>query len=403
MKKILYLTVALVLIISCQTTKRSIFESVKEICDKDNGKLWGVNLYSPVLGIDSVRNIVSNVSDAPKTFPANLPVANSTIELEGKRWTTILWPISGDYKHQIIVLVHEMFHYRQPELGLFPERHPNNSHLSNRDARTLLKLEWNALKRAAELKGKQKKSALSDALSFRALRRQLYKDAAAEECSLEILEGLAEYTGRRIAFPSDKDYLRSLSDLDYLYESDNITRSFAYLSGPLYGLILDQSSYTWRKEINAESDLGSCVQKIYEIELPKDLEEAVQKAKARYDFDSIDVTEESFQRKLEERNTKILKLFAPDNVIKLESSNLSIQFAPDSMVQMEDGGMVIFGGEAFCEWGYVKGHPLKITADWHHVELPRLDTLTVQGDTIVTSGWTLIKKKKTIQKVHPLQ
>lgn len=378
--------------ISCKTTNVSIFESVKEICDKDNGKLWGVNLYSPVIGIDSLRNIVSNVSDAPKTFPANLPVANSTIELDGKRWTTILWPISGDFKHQVIILVHEMFHYRQPELGIWPERNPNNSHLSNRDARTLLKLEWNALKRASTLKGKQKKSALSDALSFRALRRQLYKDSATEECCLEIQEGLAEYTGRRIAFPSNKDFIRNLPDLDYLYESDNLTRSFAYLSGPLYGLILDQSSYPWRKEIKAESDLGSCVQKIYEIELPNDLEAAVQKAKEMYDFDSIDAVEESFQRKLEERNAKILKLFAPKNVIRLESSKLSIQFPPDSMVQMEDGSMVIFGGEAFCEWGYVKGHPLKITGDWHHIELPRLDTLSIKGDTIVTSGWTLIKK-----------
>ena len=380
--------------ISCKTTNVSIIESVKEICDKDNGKLWGVNLYSPVIGIDSLRNIVSNVSDAPKTFPANLPVANSTIELDGKRWTTILWPISGDFKHQVTLLVHEMFHYHQPELGIWPERNPNNSHLSNRDARTLLKLEWNALKRASTLKGKQKKSALSDALSFRALRRQLYKDAATEECCLEIMEGLAEYTGRRIAFPSNKDFIRNLPDLDYLYESDNLTRSFAYLSGPLYGLILDQSSYPWRKEIKAESDLGSCVQKIYEIELPNDLEAAVQKAKEMYDFDSIDAVEESFQRKLEERNAKILKLFAPKNVIRLESSKLSIQFPPDSMVQMEDGGMVIFGGEAFCEWGYVKGHPLKITGDWHHIELPRLDTLSIKGDTIVTSGWTLIKKKQ---------
>ena len=392
MKKGVLLVAVLALLASCGTSDVSIFEHVEKLCNKDNGKLWGVNLYSPVLGVDSLRNIVSNVSDAPKTFPADKPVANSTTELDGKRWTMILWPLSGDQMHQSIILVHEMFHYRQPELGLWQDKDPNNSHLSNRDARTLLKLEWNALKAAASCDGEQKKTALKDALSFRAQRRHLYPDFAAEENSLEIMEGLAEYTGKRIAIPDNKEYLQSLSDLDYLYESDNLTRSFAYLSGPLYGLILDQSAHPWHKEMNSGSDLGSSAMEIYGITLPENLEEAAETAKAKYDFESIDAAEEAFQRKLEERNETLRKLFAPDNVITLECPNLSIQFSPDSMIKMDDGSMVIYGCTAFCDWGSVEGHPLKVTSDWRRIELPRLDTLSFNNDTITTSGWTLIKK-----------
>lgn len=392
MKKGVFLIAVLALLASCGTSDVSIFEHVEKLCNKDNGKLWGVNLYSPVLGVDSLRNIVSNVPDAPKTFPADKPVANSTTELDGKRWTMILWPLSGDQMHQSIILVHEMFHYRQPELGLWQDKDPNNSHLSNRDARTLLKLEWNALKAAASCDGEQKKTALKDALSFRAQRRHLYPDFAAEENSLEIMEGLAEYTGKRIAIPDNKEYLQSLSDLDYLYESDNLTRSFAYLSGPLYGLILDQSAHPWHKEMNSGSDLGSSAMEIYGITLPENLEETVETAKAKYDFESIDAAEEAFQRKLEERNETLRKLFAPDNVITLECPNLSIQFSPDSMIKMDDGSMVIYGCTAFCDWGSVEGHPLKVTADWRRIELPRLDTLSFNNDTITTSGWTLIKK-----------
>lgn len=83
---------------------------------------------------------------------------------------------------------------------------------------------------------------------------------------------------------------------------------------------------------------------------------------------------------------------ALDNVITLECSNLSIQFSPDGMIKMDDGSMVIYGGTAFCDWGSVEGHPLKVTADWRRIELPCLDTLSFKGDTIITSGWTLIKK-----------
>lgn len=397
MKKGVLLIAVLALLASCRTSDVSIFEHVEKLCNKDNGKLWGVNLYSPVLGVDSLRNIVSNVPDAPKTFPAEKPVANSTTELDGKRWTMILWPLSGDQMHQSIILVHEMFHYCQPKLGLWQDKDPNNSHLSSRDARTLLKLEWNALKAAASCDGEQKKTALKDALSFRAQRRHLYPDFAQEENALEVLEGLAEYTGRRIAIPDNKEYLQSLSDLDYLYESDNLTRSFAYLSGPLYGLILDQSAHSWHKEMNSGSDLGSSAMAIYGITLPENLEETVETAKAKYDFESIDAAEEAFQRKLEERNQTLRKLFAPDNVITLECPNLSIQFSPDSMIKMDDGSMVIYGCTAFCDWGSVEGHPLKVTSDWRRIELPRLDTLSFNEDSIITSGWTLIKKNKHLR------
>lgn len=393
MKKILLSLSVFVLLAGCQTADTTIFNHVEKLCNNDNGKLWGLNLYSPVLGIDSLRNVVSNVPDAPQVFPEDMPVANSTTELDGKRWTIVLWPIPGDERAQSILLIHEMFHYRQPELGLAPDRNPNNAHLSNRDARTLLKLEWNALKKAVSSKGERKKAALVDALSFRTWRWHLYPGSVADECALEILEGLSEYTGRRIAFPSDKAYIRDLSYFDYLYELDNLTRSFAYLSGPLYGMVLDQSGYPWQKEMKADSDLGSVVMKSYGIELPEDLETAVETAKVKYGFDEIDEVEQSFQTKKEERDEEIRRMFAPGNVIVLDSPNLSIQFPPNGMIQQEDGSMVIYDGEVYCDWGYVKGHPLKVTGDWRHVELPRLDTLSVRGDTVITSGWTLIKKQ----------
>ena len=220
----------------------------------------------------------------------------------------------------------------------------------------------------------------------------MYPEHVNGECSLEVLEGLAEYTGRRLTFPSDRAFLRSMSDLDRFYTSDNLTRSFAYLSGPLYGLILDQSGHRWQKEMTAASDLGSFVRDIYGIELPENLEKACETARLEYDFASIDDVEEAFDRLREERDAEIRRLFATDNVISLPCASLSIQFPPDGMIQMEDGSMVIYGGEAYCDWGYAVGHPLKVAGDWRHIELPRLDTLSVQGDTVITSGWTLVKK-----------
>jgi len=133
-----------------------VFDRVEKLCNKDGGKIWGINIYSPIIGIDSLRNIISNVQDAPALYPSDMPVANSITEIDGKRWTMVSWPLSGDVQSQNELLIHEMFHYRQPELGLLPTLPPNNAHLSNRVARTLIKLEWNALKSALSSKRQDK-------------------------------------------------------------------------------------------------------------------------------------------------------------------------------------------------------------------------------------------------------
>lgn len=41
----------------------SVFQNIKTICDNDNGKLWGINLYAPILCINKSRNIWSNQKD----------------------------------------------------------------------------------------------------------------------------------------------------------------------------------------------------------------------------------------------------------------------------------------------------------------------------------------------------
>jgi hypothetical protein len=61
MKNGIYL-LALLFMLSCEGEKTSTyftpdkaiqyFKSVKEICDRDNGALWGKNLYGPLMFVD---------------------------------------------------------------------------------------------------------------------------------------------------------------------------------------------------------------------------------------------------------------------------------------------------------------------------------------------------------------
>jgi len=183
----------------------------------------------------------------------------------------------------------------------------------------------------------------------------------------------------------NKKYIADLKDFDYLYTAENITRFFAYLSGALFGLALDQSGMEWHKTVDALSDIGAILSSAYHIVFPENLFEAYEAAKLKYYFTVIDDLEDAYEREQSAREEELRRLFSEDNVIVIECKYLSIQFAPNGLVQQEDGSRLIYGGEAYYDSGYVTGNPFKLSRDWAHIELPKLDTLSVKGDTTITS------------------
>ena len=78
---------------------------------------------------------------------------------------------------------------------------------------------------------------------------------------LELSDGLAEYTGVAVGEP-DQTSARwyAISRLADPSSSQSMVRSFAYTSGPAYGLLLDEERPGWRKELSAHSDLSSLLE-----------------------------------------------------------------------------------------------------------------------------------------------
>ena len=115
---------------SCASFSK-MFNQIKAICDKDNGKLWGINLYAPILCIDKNRNVWSNQQDSQcqlqicgKCFIGKYPddknISNSTMNAFGQKWVTMMLPIPTDTTDRNILFCHEMFHYWQDSLGHVP-------------------------------------------------------------------------------------------------------------------------------------------------------------------------------------------------------------------------------------------------------------------------------------------
>src|SRR5581483_8805890 len=131
----------------------------------------------------------------------------------------------------------ESFHRIAPRLGFGGGHEGGNAHLDTMEGRYWMRLEWRAL--AAALRGDP--GAVQDALAFRARRRQLFPNAAAEERDLEIREGLAEYTGTALAEPDlSKRIPHLIEQLRDAEKSPSFVRSFAYVSGPAWGALVEK-------------------------------------------------------------------------------------------------------------------------------------------------------------------
>ncbi len=119
------------------------FEELKEISEKDNGRLWRVNLYGKVLFVDPAsRAVVANQQNMLNTFKKRGNVfigelakeinpANTAADLYGEKWTMVIWDhLSRDNKQdRNWLLAHESWHRIQKGIG-FPPVNTDNSHLT---------------------------------------------------------------------------------------------------------------------------------------------------------------------------------------------------------------------------------------------------------------------------------
>jgi hypothetical protein len=255
------------------TQAKAAFAEAQAVSDKDGGRLWHKTLYGAMFFVDpDTRAVVANEPDPAGvlhaqdgvfvgTLPKDVIVSNAPVNWEGKRWTMLMWPtIPSDTITRRITFAHEIFHRIQPELSLAAPDSPNLQ-LDTVEGRLWLQLEWRALAAALVARGAAQTAAIRDALAFRSRRHTLFPGSAKTEASLEIAEGIPEYTGVVTGAP-DRNSARwhaigKLADPD---QNISFVRFFAYISGPPYGLLLDQRLPGWRARLAVNSDVGALLE-----------------------------------------------------------------------------------------------------------------------------------------------
>jgi len=259
-----------------------IFAETNELCNADNGSLWGYSLNVPIILMDREKNLIYTNQNSSKLqlhktdniyigeIPDSIQALKGILKLDHQNWVLIPLPLPKDKIQRQRIILHEAFHCIQQKLHLNPQSY-NNQHMDEMEARYWLKLEWQALRKAILTNGKHRKQAIVDAISFRKYRRALYTNCETCENRFEIHEGMAEYTAMKICCTDDEFISTLQKRLHEYWNTPSLVNCFAYYSAPAYAYLLDQTSMEWREHLSSKDNIALLTQYAYNISLPSDL------------------------------------------------------------------------------------------------------------------------------------
>ena len=384
------------------TRAQKVFEQFRQACSADAGALWGVSLLCPVILVDrETREAVASQPDPEGQLrpegavfvgqiPPDLPVANTALDWAGLRWVIVVrQTLPDDARAAVRLLAHEAFHRVQEQLGFpWPETTGINAHLDDLEGRYWLQLEWLALAKALRSRGESRRGAVEDALLFRHARRALCPQAAVGERVMEMHEGLAEYTGVKLARIAAPEVARETEEGPARFPS--FVQSFAYISGPAYGLLLDAADEDWRAELTPSQDLGCLLGDALGAEIPAEPRRiAVRRARG---YGGVELRRKELARR-ERQEAQLASYRArlvqgPALVLPL-AGGVRYSYDPAQLVPLGQEGTVFPAIRLLAAWGTleVTEGGILIDSNW---QTARVSAPTaVREDQIAGEGWRL--------------
>jgi hypothetical protein len=373
-----------------QQRAEAYFKEAAAICKRDGGRLWGVSLCGPMVFADArTRTLATNQPRPTGEWPQTLGFANAPIEWGGSRWSAFMWDFTTslpDARARGILMLHELFHRIQPELGLITAGGParnGNEHLDTVEGRVWLRLEWRALARALGQSGEDRKRAVSDAVAFRLRRRSQFANAAENERVEEIREGLAQYTGTVTTAASRPEAVASAIEQLAGAEGHETFLQQAYTTGVAYAILLDDASADWRRRVRSDSDLGQMLMAALNVTPVANAVEAA----ARYGGVELRAAE---QTRAEQRKAVVRELqnrFV-DGPVLLVPSRGGAAFNAVGATPIPGVGTVYFQRYTTKgEWGTLEATKGVLIRDNGTRQLP--GPVRIEGANVTGDGWTV--------------
>jgi hypothetical protein len=379
------------------------FKEIEEICNRDSGKLWGQNLYGPIMFVERVtRRIVANQHDNDGllkskegvyagVYPKELILSNAPVKFGGLQFAMVPLPEEEvDYRIKTRA-IHSLFHRFQENKGIIPSPY-NTINMDEKEARLWIKLEWKALRKAINSQGEDRQLALRDALIFRGSNRELYHKYAADENRFETFEGLATFTYTLLCTNSPEEFKsRLFENLDRIYAMQSYARSFGIIHGALYASLLYDKGYDLKKINTDNFDLGNAVKELYHIDLPSICRDVAGSLAVNYEIEAINKEEEKRDADIKESIHLQISTFTEKPVVFLELESPYFDFEPEDIHPLDTLGTLYNSIRVSDNWG-------KLTVDKggclvsNNLKFIRITAKAFKADKnhISGEGWHLI-------------
>jgi hypothetical protein len=379
---------------------RAWFDEAMRQCQADGGRLWGKSLCGPMLVVEpATRRVIASQADAQGkltaeqgVFVGRLPptetLANTPLTWAGVRWSELLWPLPEDAPSRRTLMAHEAFHRIQDSLGL-ASGDGDNAHLDTVDGRYTLQLEWRALDAALTAHtDADRRARIADALTLRTARHRRFPTARAAETALERNEGLAEYTGVVVGNTAPADRLAvARRDLTRLVGEASFVRSFAYATGPAYGLLLDRYRPGWRKAILHGGSPAELLASALHLDLAAT--PRIEARAARYGGPALLASERVRAQDRARKAAAYRAQLVTGPVLRLPLAHMKVQFNPTNLMPLGEAGTVYPTMQVIDDWGSIQVDGGALMArDWKRLTVAAPDG-KVRSGTLRGKGWTL--------------
>lgn len=387
-----------------QDSVQVFFNEIKAATNK-NTILWKKNLYGSMLLVNpQTRQLFANEPDTADLLksdgdiyvgilPNQVNIANTAINWSGKRWAMVMLPLPKNKHDRINLLAHELFHGMQPSLG-FALNNVDNNHLDQQEGRIYLRLELEALKKAIQSDVKKESNRhLSNALAFRKYRYTFYEGASRTENQLELNEGLAEFTGQTITNRDKKQATAFFENgINTFFGNPTFVRSFSYYTIPAYGYLLYKKDKNWNKQISPETDLTNYFIKAFNVYLPTDLKNAVEKNSVEYNGYTIVAEEKERAEKTKKLIADYKSKFVEQAHFEIRFEQMNVSFDPRNITPLADNGTVYPKIRVTDLWGVLTvENGALMSPNWNKISITNPTSIT--DKKIMGDGWILELKE----------
>ena len=339
------------------------FKYIEEVCNRDNGKLWGKNLYNPIMFVErGSRKIIASHPDKDGllkskdgiytgTYPKELILSNAPVKFGGTQYAMVPIPSEEDDYRIKTRAIHSLFHRFQENEGVIVSTF-NITNMDEKEARLWIKLEWKALRKAINSQGEERQLAIRDALIFRGSNRELYQKYANDENRFETYEGLATFTYTLFCTNSHDEYkVRLFENLDRIYAMQSYARSYGIIQGALYASLLYDKGYDFKKINTGNFDLGNAVKELYNIDLPGICRDVAGSLAVSYDIDVINKEEAQRDAEIKENIHSQISKFIDKPVVFFELESPSFDFEPEDIHSLDTLGIIYNSIRVSDNWG----------------------------------------------------